>query len=72
MWRKEDYLGNEVTWYSEEEYRVLEKKLDLMDKILYNINQAIKDESLEENGMWLVIEKELKMWKRNSSVKNAD
>lgn len=72
MWRKEDYLGNEVTWYSEEEYGALEKKLDLMDKILYNINQAIKDESLEENGMWLVIEKELKKWKKNSSVKNAD
>ena len=37
MWNKKDFLGNEVTWYSEEEYKELEEKLANYEEMLYNV-----------------------------------
>ena len=37
MWKREDYTGTkEVVWYSEEEYKGIEKELAKFEEILYN------------------------------------
>lgn len=37
MWVKEDYKGNKVIWYSEEEYKALEEKYYIALKKLNEI-----------------------------------
>lgn len=69
MWRREDYLGKEQSWYSEKEYEEVKNELDKVNKILYNISKFV-----EEEHDWVAsikIREELKKWK-NLSAKNAE
>ena len=37
MWSLTKFNGEEIAWYSEKEYREVERNLDKAEKILYNI-----------------------------------
>ena len=81
MW-KTNVIGKEQTWYSEEEYELLERKLDKYRKILYNIYkdfdtcnpiQDIEDYIEEESIMkelYKMRDEDFEKWK-NSSARNA-
>ena len=61
MWLTKDYSTNkEVIWYSEEEYKALESKLEKYNKILYNINELSK---FDGSPLGKYIDKELEKWK---------
>ena len=47
MWNTTDYRGYPITFYTEEEYKVLEEKLAVYKKIMYNLFEACDDESIE-------------------------
>ena len=64
MWKREDYTGTkEVVWYSEEEYKEIEKELAKFEEILYNGFKAYTErkeedfenfaDGLEEVGLWM-------------------
>lgn len=64
MWKREDYTGTkEVVWYSEEEYKGIEKELAKFEEILYNGFKAYTErkeedfenfaDGLEEVGLWM-------------------
>ena len=78
MWKREDYLGNIVTWYSEKEH---EEILAKYKEILYNIYRAIDTctpiENIEDYIEDESIMKELyrrrdEEWKKSTNVKNVE
>ena len=78
MWKREDYLGNTVTWYSEKEH---EETLAKYKEILYNIYRAIDTctpiENIEEYIEDESIMKELyrkrdEEWKKSTNAKNVE
>ena len=62
MWNLTKFNGEEIAWYSEEEYREVEQNLDKAEKILYNIDTILKDESISDDGALLLIRRELVKW----------
>ena len=62
MWNLTNFHGEEVIWYSKEEYKKVEQNLDKVEKILYNIDAILKDESISDDGALLLIRRELNKW----------
>ncbi len=60
MWNLKNFRGEEVTWYSEKEYKGILDNLAEALKLLYNIDKLIKDESISDEGAILLIQRELK------------
>ena len=78
MWKREDYLGNDVYWYSEQE---CEEKLAKYKEILYNIYKAfytctpienIEDYIEDESIMKELYKRRDKEWKKNTNAKSAE
>lgn len=42
MWTMVNYLGESVTWYSEEEYNVLKQEIKEKEKIIENLEWECK------------------------------
>lgn len=53
MWNTRDYKGNPITLYEEEEYKLLEEKLAIYKKIMYNMYKACEDESINTKHYFL-------------------
>ena len=47
MWITKDYKGNSITYYSEEEYKLLEEELAKYKERMYNIYKACDDETID-------------------------
>lgn len=47
MWITKDYKGNCITYYSEEEYKLLEEELAKYKERMYNIYKACDDETID-------------------------
>ena len=59
MWSLTKFNGDTIEWYSSKEYKDVEQNLDEAKKVLYNIEQILKDKGISDEGAILLIQKEL-------------
>ena len=62
MWSLTKFNGDTIEWYSSKEYKDVEHNLDEAKKVLYNIEQILKDKGISDEGAIILIQKELKKW----------